>query len=202
MRWKLIFVPVLALFFVGAALSAHSQVVYSAQQGSLPFTVGGGFSNFSIDWGQSRRMSGYTLWGDWRISRVPPALRGIGIEIEGRDINWGAPTAIKGHRMTTGSGGVIYEWRGGERLPRFRPYGKFLIGFGGIAFPGNAPNYNHDTPTVYEPGAGLNVRAWKQLLVRGEYVYQWWPNMFGSGSLTPNGFTVGTVYDFGRPRND
>jgi hypothetical protein len=201
MRWKLIVVPVLALLFFGAALPAHSQVIYSAQESSLPFTLGAGFSNFSLDWGTSNpRMSGYTLWGDWRISRVPPVLRGIGIEAEGRDVLWGAPTSLKGHRMTTGSGGVIYEWR---RAGRLRPYGKFLIGFGSISFPGNAPNYNHDTRTIYEPGGGLNVRAWKQFSVRGEYVYQFWPNMFVSGSsLTPNGFSVGTVYDFGRRASD
>lgn len=195
MRWRLIVVPVLALI-LGAALPAHSQVTYSAQEGTLPFTLGGGFSNFSLDWGITNpRMNGYTLWGDWRLPHLPPVLRGLGIEVEGRDINWSAPASLPGHRMTTGSGGPIYEWR---RAGRIRPYGKFLIGFGSIDFPGNAPNYNHDTRTVYEPGAGINVLAWNRFSIRGEYVYQFWPNMFGQGSLNPNGFSVGTVYDFGR----
>src|SRR5215472_10530253 len=115
MQRKLIFVPVLALFFVGAALSAHSQVVPSAEEAKLPLTIGWGFSNFSLDWGTSNpRMSGYTLWGDWRLSRMPLALRGFGIQLEGRDINWSAPKNLPGHRMTTGSGGVIYQWRSWE----------------------------------------------------------------------------------------
>ena len=202
MQRKLIFVPVLALFFVGAALSAHSQVVPSAEEAKLPLTIGWGFSNFSLDWGTSNpRMSGYTLWGDWRLSRMPLALRGFGIQLEGRDINWSAPKNLPGHRMTTGSGGVIYQWRSWERVPRVRPYAKFLIGFGSISFPGNSPTYNHDTRTVYEPGGGADVLAWRRFSVRGEYVYQFWPDLFGHGTLNPNGFTVGGVYDFGGNSN-
>ena len=199
MRWKLIFVPVLALFFVGAALTAHSQVVPSAEEGKLPLTIGGGFSNFSLDWGnQNPRMSGYTLWGDWRLPRMPRALQGLGLQIEGRDINWGAPSFLPGHRMVTGSGGVDYQWRGWQRFPRVRPYAKYLIGFGGIWFPNNSSIYQHDTRTVFEPGAGVDVLAWNNVSIRGEYVYQFWPDMFGHGTLNPNGFTVGAVYDFGR----
>ena len=189
-----IVVPVLALIFC-AALPAHSQVPYSAREGNQPFTVGAGFSNFSLDWGNTGpRMNGYTVWGNWRI----PHWRGLGLELEARDINWSAPRTLPGHRMTTGSGGPIYEWRDWHRFPRIRPYAKFLIGYGSIDFPGNAPNYNHDTRTVYSPGGGVNVLVWNRFSVRGEYVYQFWPNLFGHGSLTPNGFTIGTVYDFGR----
>lgn len=196
MRFSLV-----ALFFVGATLSAYSQVVPAAIEGNLPFTVGSGFSNFSIDWGQGRRMNGYTVWGDWRLPRLPQALNGLGIEAEGRDVLWNAPPSLSGHRMTTGSGGAIYQWR---RAGRIRPYGKFLIGFGSISFPGNvsSPPYTHDTRTIYEPGGGADVLAWNRFSVRAEYDYQFWPNMFGHGSLTPNGFTVGGVYDFGRRPNE
>lgn len=202
MRRMLIVVPVLAMI-LGAALPAHSQVTYSAEEGKLPFTLGAGFSNFSLDWGTTNpRMNGYTIWGDWRLPHMPPALRGLGIELEGRDINWSAPASLPGHRMTTGSGGVIYEWRDWRAFPRIRPYAKYLIGFGSIDFPGNAPNYNHDTRTIYSPGAGVNVLAWNRFSIRGDYVYQFWPDLFGHGSLNPNGFTVGTVYDFGRRPNE
>src|SRR3974377_2050400 len=95
MRWKLIVVPVLALYFVGAALSAHSQVAPSAEKASLPLTLGGGFSNFSLDWGITNpRMNGFTAWADWRFPRLPPALNGLGIEVEGRDILWSAPSSL------------------------------------------------------------------------------------------------------------
>ncbi len=43
--------PVLALFSMGSALTARAQVTYSARERKLPFTVGGGISDFSDDWG-------------------------------------------------------------------------------------------------------------------------------------------------------
>lgn len=200
MRWKLVVVPALALFLVGAVLPAHSQVVPAAQEGKLPFTIGAGFSNFSLDWGTTNpRMNGYTLWGDWRFSGLPPVLNGLGLELEGRDILWNAPSALSGHRMTTGGGGAIYEWRSWHAIPHIRPYAKFIIAFGGISFPGNvsSPPYTHDTRTVYEPGGGANILAWNNFSVRAEYDYQFWPKMFGPNALTPNGFSLGAVYDFG-----
>jgi opacity protein-like surface antigen len=198
-RWKLAVVPVLALSVVAAVLPVYSQVAYSAKQANLPFTVGTGFSNFSLDWGTSNpRMNGYTLWVDWRLPHMPPALHGLGIELEGRDVPWSAPASLSGHRMTTGSGGAIYEWRSWRKFPRIRPYAKFLIGFGSISFPGNSPTYNHDTRTVYEPGGGGDIFAANKFSIRAEYDYQWWPQLFGPNALTPSGFTVGAVYDFGR----
>src|SRR5215472_18176742 len=130
MQRKLIFVPVLALFFVGAALSAHSQVVPSAEEAKLPLTIGWGFSNFSLDWGTSNpRMSGYTLWGDWRLSRMPLALRGFGIQLEGRDIKWSAPKNLAwppdDYRFRRCHLSVAQL----GKSARVRPYAKFLIGF-------------------------------------------------------------------------
>ena len=40
MRWKLMVLPVMALFSMTAALTARAQVTYSAEEGKLPFTVG------------------------------------------------------------------------------------------------------------------------------------------------------------------
>jgi len=66
MRWKLMIVPALALFFIGTALKARAQVTYSAEEGKLPFTVGAGVSDFSDDWGnQNPRQVGITMWADW-----------------------------------------------------------------------------------------------------------------------------------------
>ncbi len=90
MRWKLMVLPVLALFFIGAALPARAQVTYSAQEGKLPFTVGAGFSDFSDDWGvRNPRQVGITMWVDWRLPHMPPLLDGLGLEFEGRDVNYG-----------------------------------------------------------------------------------------------------------------
>lgn len=196
MRWKSIVVPVLALFLFGAASRARAQVTYSAQEGKLPFTVGFGVSDFSDDWGiQNPRQAGVTLWADWRLPHMPPTLQGLGLEFEGRDINFATPSYLPGHRMDTGLGGPIYQWR---RRGRIRPYGKYLLGIGSIDFPSPGSTYNHDTRVVFEPGGGADILFWSRFSVRAEYDYQYWHQIFGPRDLTPNGFTIGAVYDFGR----
>ena len=194
MRWKLIVLPVLALIFVVAASPAHSQVTYSAQEGKQPFTVGVGISDFSDDWGITNpRQLGITVTGDWRPP-LPGRLRGLGIEAEGRDINWHTPSGIPGHRMDTLLGGPIYQWR---RPGRVRPFAKVLMGIGSIDFPGKGLTYTHDTRSVFAPGGGADIRVWSRVSVRGDYEYQWWSQLFGRHDLTPQGFTIGAVYDFG-----
>jgi len=77
--------------------------------------------------------------------------------MEGRDINWGAPTEIKGHRMTTGSGGEFHEW---QRAGRMRPYGKFLIGFGGVASSAMRPTTTVTRePRMCAPGSSFQSGA-------------------------------------------
>jgi opacity protein-like surface antigen len=70
------------------------------------------------------------------------------------------------------------------------------MGIGSIDFP-NGTTYSHDTRAVFEPGGGADVRVWKSFSVRGEYEYQFWRHIFGPRDLTPQGFTIGAVYDFG-----
>jgi opacity protein-like surface antigen len=186
--------PILALFFMGAGSKARAQVTYSASEGKLPFTVGAGVSNFSDDWGyQNPRQVGITMWVDWRLPFMPHALKGLGLEFEGRDTNYDTPSYLTGHRMDTALGGPVYQFR---RIGIFRPYVKYLLGIGSIDFP-NGTLYSHDTRTVYAPGGGADVRFWNRFSVRGEYEYQFWHQIFGQNDLTPNGFTVGAVYDFG-----
>jgi opacity protein-like surface antigen len=195
MQWKLMILPVAALFSFGSAFQAHAQVTYSAQEGKLPFTVGVGVSDFSDDWGISNpRQVGITAWADWRIPHMPSLLDGVGVELEGRDINYATPSSLPGHRMDTGLIGPIYQFR---RTSRIRPFGKFLMGIGSIDFPSPGATYSHDTRTVYEPGVGTDVRFWNRFSVRGEYDYQFWHQLF-QHDLNPQGFTVGVVYDFGR----
>jgi opacity protein-like surface antigen len=195
MQLKSIVVPLLFLFVVGAASKARAQVTYSAQEGKLPFTVGFGVADFSDDWGSHNpRQVGLTLWLDWRIPHMPSKLDGLGLEFEGRDINYATPSYLPGHRMTTGLAGPMYEWR---RQGRVRPFAKYLIGIGNLDFP-NPSNYQQDTRTIYAPGGGVDVRLLSRLSVRGEYEYQFWHAIFGPRDLTPQGFTVGVVYDFGR----
>jgi hypothetical protein len=55
----------LAALLVSALIPAYSQVASSATAGSLPLTVGVGYSNYATDW--SGRLSGPTLWADWNF---------------------------------------------------------------------------------------------------------------------------------------
>ena len=193
-RRKLTVLPVLALLLFAASSRARAQVTYAGSAGKQPFTVGLGASSFSDDWGiKDPRQVGITLWVDWRIPRMPPVLDGLGIEFEGRDVNYATPSYLPGHRLDTALGGAIYQWRKHNRI---RPFGKFLVGVGSIDFP-NDTSYTHDTRTVFEPGGGADVRFWNSVSVRAEYDYQFWRSIFGPHDLNPNGFSIGVVYDFG-----
>ena len=195
MRWKFSILPAVFFLFFGAASLARAQVTYSAEEGKLPFTVGVGVSDFSDDWGVSNpHQVGITLWGDWRF-HLPSVLDGLGVEFEGRDVNYATPSGISGHRMDTAAAGPIYQWR---KQNRFRPYVKYLVGMGSIDYPGPGLTQSHDTATVLEPGGGVDARFFTRFSIRAEYDYQYWRQIFGPNDLTPNGFSVGAVYDFGR----
>lgn len=189
----------LALSLVLAAtLSASSQVAPSAREGGLPLVVGAGFSNFNIDWTDpvthgTDRLSGATAWVDWNFYRAPRILQGLGIEVEGRDLNYGQPSGEANLRMDTIAGGPLYTWR---HYRGFHPYAKVLGGYGSIDFTiPLSPNYKHDTRTFYAPGGGVEFKAWRGVWVRGEYEYQFWNNFFQHKTQTPNGFTIGATYD-------
>jgi opacity protein-like surface antigen len=197
MRWKSIFLPFLFLIMVGAASHACAQVTYSAREGKLPFSVGFGVADFSDDWGtRNPRQVGLTLWVDWRLPHMPSKLSGLGLEFEGRDVNYATPDYLPGHRMTTGLAGPIFQFR---RERRVRPFVKYLMGIGNLDFPNNdGANYQQDTRAIFAPAGGVDVRLVGRLSARGEYEYQMWHAIFGPHDLTPQGFTVGVIYDLGR----
>jgi hypothetical protein len=195
MRWKSILVPLLFLMLIGAATRLSAQVAYSAREGKLPLSVGFGVADFSDDWGdRNPRQVGLTLWIDWRLPHMPSKLQGLGIEFEGRDVNYATPDYLPGHRMTTGLAGPMYQWR---RENRIRPYVKYLMGIGNLDFPGRCC-YQQDTRAVFAPAGGADVRLIGRLSARGEYEYQMWHQIFGPHDLTPQGFTFGVLYDLGR----
>lgn len=186
---------------VSAVLPLYSQVVPDAAQGGVPVVVGGGFSNYDVDWGTGHRMDGISAWVDFYPRQLPRVLHGLGIEAEGRDINFGRPADLSNMRQDTGMGGAIYAW---DHYRNFRPYARFLAGIGSINFPpstGPGGTYSHDTFVVTAPGGGIEYRAWQHVWLRAGYEYQIWHNIFGrSSSLNPNGVTVGVSYDFRRLR--
>ncbi len=192
MRLKPIFKLNFAALFVAAVLPVYSQVVPSANQGGVPIVVGAGFSDFSIDWGPGVRMEGVSAWADWYPHRLPAVLNGLGIEGEGRDINYGRPADLSRMRQDTGLGGAIYTW---NHHRNFRPYAKFLAGIGRLEFP-PAGTYSQDTFMVLAPGGGVEYRAWRHIWIRGDYEYQFWQQVLGPHDLTPAGFTIGASYDF------
>jgi opacity protein-like surface antigen len=178
---------------IASASSSFAQSIYAAQERHLPIAVGTGVSSFNLDYGGGRRMDGITAWIDWSPPSLPPILRGVGLEIEGRDLNFARPSSLTKMRQDTFAGGLVYNW------PRYRiaqPYFQYLMGMGSIDFPSTNPHYTHDTRAIYAPGGGLEVKAIGNLKVRASYEYQFWLHIFGPHALNPNGFTFGTEYDF------
>jgi opacity protein-like surface antigen len=181
----------LAALVVSASIPALSQTVREATAGGLPLSVGVGYSNYYTDW--SGRLQGPMLWADWNFYHAPSFLRGFGIEVEGRDLNYGRTSSQLNLRQDTALGGAIYTWR---HYRNFHPYGKYLAGIGSIDFRSSNPTYNHDSRAVYAPGGGVEYRAWRNVWVRGDYEYQFWTDFFNHHALNPNGITIGASYDF------
>lgn len=194
MRWKYISWTVFAVFLLVFEQVCVSQVVPSAHAGSgQAFTVGVGPSSYDVDWGHGRMLGG-TIWADWHPNRVPRLLQGIGLEAEARDISLDhSSSQPSNYRQDTIEGGPIYSW---PHYRSFRPYVKFLIGYGNMDFTVKNPDYTHDSRTVYAPGGGFDVRAYGPIWARVDYEYQSWPNLLGHTS-DPQGFTVGVAYAFG-----
>ncbi len=191
MRLKLAF----AALFLATGIPASPQITPAASEGSSSLKVGIGYSNYYTDW--NGRLAGPTLWADWNFYQGPSFLRGLGMEVEGRDLNYGRTGSDAKLRQDTAAGGVIYTWRHNRK---FQPYGKFLVGYGSIDFNVNVPGYTHDSRTVYAPGGGAEYRAWRNVWLRGNYEYQFWTNFVNHHALNPNGFTIGASYEFRRGR--
>jgi hypothetical protein len=212
MQYKQILKLFLAVLVAHVTFPLMAQVAPDAIQGGIPIVAGAGVSNFIIDWGDNpdghpRQMQGITVWVDWNFYHAPGLLSGLGVEVEGRDIDWDLPPSLSNAalsdtgtnmRQDTGLGGVIYTLR---RYRKIHPYAKALSGIGSIDFQpltSAALYYRHDSRAIAATGAGVEYRVGRNIWVRGDYEYQWWPDLFGrQKALTPNGGTLGVVYHFG-----
>jgi opacity protein-like surface antigen len=194
----------LAAIFVSTAISGFSQVGPSATQPSWAIEIGGGLSYFSTHAANSNptidykafdgSLLGAAAWIDYTLPHMPHRLYGLGIEAEGRHLAWDNSGTDPSLKEDTAEGGPIYMWR---RYHNFHPYGKFLLGYGGIDFNNGYPltqNGDHDTRTFYCPGGGAEYHIMGGLWARGDYEYQLWTN-FGRATLEPKGFTIGVSYD-------
>ena len=190
-----------ALFFT-AACPAFSQVAPAAITSGFPLQVGGGVSVWDMDWGQTK-MEGVTLWTDYYLSHVPSVLRGVGVEVEARDVSFNKGDKPNNFRQATVGGGVIYSW---HHFRNLHPYIKYDWAFGGIDFrlrpsSGFYETYTHDTRTVTAPGVGVQYRIFGPVWARADWEYQFWPKLFGPHTLNPSGFTFGAMYAFGHRRS-
>lgn len=170
-----------------SSLPAMAQVAPTATVTGLPLGVGGGFSDYSLDYGQGRRMLGISGWADYDL------WRGLGVEVEGTAIDFDKPSTLQRMSQNSIKGGAIYRAR---PFWGVRPYAKALIGIGSIHFPSNDPLYTHDTFVVEAFGGGVEYRVWNTVYLRGDYEYQLWNQFLGNKNLTPNGFTIGATYYF------
>jgi opacity protein-like surface antigen len=191
-----------AIFFFGLALPLSAQVTPEASKSGLPFAVGGGFSDYDVDWGHGR-MEGGTIWIDWHPTQTPSFLHGFGLEAEARDISLGGNRSKPSNfRLDTVGGGVIYTW---QRFHNVHPYAKFLLSLGGIDWNNPVIQFRHETRTVYAPGFGFDTRVLRHVWARIDYEYQAWPQIDlaapGTHWLDPQGFTVGVEYDFRTTRS-
>jgi opacity protein-like surface antigen len=187
-----------AMLFALAPLPARSQSIPAGSEKTLPITLGGGASDFDVDWGNGR-MYGITAWTDLAIVYGPSFIHGLSIELEGRYIDWGESSNQPRLKIYSGGGGPVYAWHPESRI---HPYGKFLMSFGGLSgfrfptSPGHPP-YTHDTRTDYAAGGGFQIRATRHVWVRADYEYQFWNKLFaGQKTLDPQGFTLGAEYNF------
>ncbi|MGB9408111.1 MAG: outer membrane beta-barrel protein [Terracidiphilus sp.] len=195
--------PTLAAFFVCAAYSALAQTVPAATESRLPLAIGAGFSGYNPDFGHGHLLGG-TLWIDYSPNRVPSFLRGIGIEAEARDLNYGrSSTEWPDLREDIVQGGLIYSW---PHFRKFRPYGKFSEGYGNTDYGSSTVGPYHDSRTIFSGGGGVEYRVFQRVWVRADYEYQSWPNFFKHtltgappGRLNPQGFTLGAMYHFNYP---
>jgi opacity protein-like surface antigen len=199
MRLHLILRVILVMLLAATAISTFSQVPPAATQGGLPLTVGGGISSFSPDFNHGRILGG-TVWIDYIPQWLPKRLYGLGLEVEGRDLNYGRDRSQPSNlREDVAGGGVIYSWRHYQNL---RPYGKFLGGFGNADTLTTSGVRHHDSRALLATGGGLEYRAYRSFWVRADYEYQFWLNYYfytkPPGQLNPQGFTVGVSYDLSR----
>ena len=198
MFYKLVPKLLLTALFVIAVLPGFSQVVPSAYEGGLPFSIGGGVSFWDVDWGHGSKFGDAALWIDYFPPFRPKVLHGIGVELEARDAHWTLPGLPANLRQVTIGGGALYTWR---HFQNFSPYAKFEMGWGRDDFPNEDPPgtkpFQHDVLIYMAPGAGLEYRVYRQIWVRADYEYQrWGPLPPNNHNPTPHGFTIGAMYDF------
>jgi opacity protein-like surface antigen len=202
MRLQLNLRVMMAALLAATAVSGFAQTVPTAtgKAGLNHLTVGAGISYFKPDFDNGEMLGG-TVWANFFPNWVPRYVRGIGVALEARDINYYRSTTQPANlRQDTAQGGLIYSW---SRFSRIRPYAKFLAGLGNTDYESTITHkrYN-DGRTIMSVGGGVDYRITSRIWARGDYEYQRWPNFFFAstppGDMNPQGFTGGVSYDIGK----
>ena len=157
------------------ARAMRGQAVATASGPGSYVAVGGGVSDFQMDYGH-RDVGGGFVYAD-----VNPQWR-VGLEGEARFLRWHSTEEVTESSYV---GGLrVALWRPG----RWQPYGKFLAGMGRITLPFG---YAHGSFLAYAPGAGIDFEASDRVTVRVlDFEYQRWPQ-FTYGPLNPYGISAG-----------
>ena len=164
----------LLALFAGAAM-AHAQATPTASGPGSYVAVGGGVSEFQVDYGRHDNVGGFAF------ADVNPHWR-VGLEGEARLLRWRSTEQVTESTYLGGLRVAILRPR------RFQPYGKFLAGVGKITLPFG---YAHGSFLTYAPGAGLDIALNNRVSIRAvDFEYQRWPQ-FTYGPLSPYGISVG-----------
>lgn len=166
-------VVVLALF---ASSAAEAQSRESATAGRTFVWVGGGVSDYYLQYGGSK-IVGVTGFVD------ADTRRKLGIEAEGRWLDFRQTHNV---HAETYLAGPRYHFN----VNRFQPYVKGLAGLGKFNFP-----YNYATGKYFVIGAGGGADYFitPRLSVRGDFEYQYWPQ-FTFGAMSAGGVSVNLRY--------
>jgi opacity protein-like surface antigen len=145
--------------------------------------------------GQGRRW-GYTAWADAGMPWGPAWLRGLGVEAEYRSVYAGDMVDQMGLKESTAGGGATYTLRHWHSI---RPYGKYIFSLGSISFtpiplPGGK-TYAQDSRAVQALGGGFQLRCTEHISARAEYEYQLWGRLLGAPDFSPQGVTLGAMFN-------
>jgi hypothetical protein len=197
-------IGLIAFLLLPAALTAQNPK--SAIGGDASLWAGGEVSVFNPDYscGSSWPLGcTYELYGGAALIdfNLYPKL---GAEGEARWLHWNGDAGQVESNYLIGPRYKIY------RIDRFSIWGKVVMGGGWITTP-HYPEAGSlkGSYFVYAPGATLDYRLSRRLLLRADYEYQIWPSFAvqptysSSGALvyhdhgiTPNGVSVGFTYRF------
>jgi len=143
--------------------------------------VGIGWSYVQPDYGQ-KSIQGFTAYADFEFRPH------IGVEAEYHYISLVTPTDLGENSVLVGPRFILPRGR-------FSLYAKALAGIGDINIQEvqDNPQGGAGTYFAYSIGAGVDYRATKHIVARGDFEYQHWSYLTG---LTPTALTLGVAYRF------